>query len=200
MRRAALVTCAALLLVGIAAFSAAQPAAARRARAGSRCSTARSGATGIASARPTGAWKRRDRRRQAHQPVRRATWSARLNQGLLIYVEFWASDDANSGIFLRCPDPTKFTDRTCYEVNIFDQRKDPTYGTGGIVNFVEVNRCPRPAASGTPRDHRQGTAHRSGAQRPEDGELHNGLFTEGPFALQHGAGVIKFRKVAIKPL
>jgi hypothetical protein len=31
-------------------------------------------------------------------------------------------------------------------------------------------------------------------------ELHNGLFIEGPLGLQHGAGVIKFRKVAIKPL
>jgi Domain of Unknown Function (DUF1080) len=31
-------------------------------------------------------------------------------------------------------------------------------------------------------------------------ELHNGLFAEGPVGLQHGAGVIKFRKVAIKPL
>jgi hypothetical protein len=31
-------------------------------------------------------------------------------------------------------------------------------------------------------------------------ELHNGLFAEGPFTLQHGAGVIKFRKVAVKPL
>jgi hypothetical protein len=31
-------------------------------------------------------------------------------------------------------------------------------------------------------------------------ELDNGLFAEGPFALQHGAGVIKFRKVAIKSL
>ena len=31
-------------------------------------------------------------------------------------------------------------------------------------------------------------------------ELHNGLFAEGPFALQHAAGVIKFRKVAVKPL
>jgi len=30
-------------------------------------------------------------------------------------------------------------------------------------------------------------------------ELHNGLWSEGPFALQHGAGVMKFRKVAIKP-
>jgi len=31
-------------------------------------------------------------------------------------------------------------------------------------------------------------------------ELHNGMYQEGPFALQHGAGMIKFRKVAIKPL
>src|SRR5690348_5421070 len=48
------------------------------------------------------------------------------------YVEFWASDDANSGIFLRCQEPSKIADRSCYEVNIFDQRKDPSYGTGGI--------------------------------------------------------------------
>ena len=31
-------------------------------------------------------------------------------------------------------------------------------------------------------------------------ELHNGMFEQGPFTLQHGEGVIKFRKVAVKPL
>ena len=31
-------------------------------------------------------------------------------------------------------------------------------------------------------------------------ELHNGLFADGPFTLQHGEGVIKFRKVAVRPL
>lgn len=31
-------------------------------------------------------------------------------------------------------------------------------------------------------------------------DTQNGLFAEGPFALQHGAGVIKFRKVEIKEL
>ena len=31
-------------------------------------------------------------------------------------------------------------------------------------------------------------------------ELHNCLFAEGPIALQHGAAVIKFRKVAVKPI
>src|SRR5690606_38568027 len=56
----------------------------------------------------------------------------------MVYVEFWSSDDANSGVFLRCQDPTTITDRNCYEANIFDQRKDPTYGTGGVVNFAAV--------------------------------------------------------------
>ena len=61
----------------------------------------------------------------------------------MIHVEFWASDDANSGIFIRCQNPKQIGDRSCYEVNIFDQRPDPTYGTGGIVHFAEVNPMPK---------------------------------------------------------
>lgn len=119
----------------------------------------------------------------------------------MLHIEFWASDDANSGIFLRCSEPGKVTDRTCYEANIFDQRKDPTYGTGGIVHFVEVN--PMPKAGGKwntfeiTAKGRLITVKLNGVQTAQ---LHNGLFTEGPFTLQHGDGVIKFRKVAIKPL
>ena len=30
----------------------------------------------------------------------------------MIYVEFWSSDDANSGIFLRCQNPKEITDRS----------------------------------------------------------------------------------------
>ncbi len=119
----------------------------------------------------------------------------------MIYVEFWASDDANSGIFLRCQDPATITDRSCYEANIFDQRKDPTYGTGGIVNFSEVN--PMPKAGGKwntfeiTAKGRQITVVLNG-QKTAD--LNNGLFADGHLTLQHGSGVIKFRKVAIKPL
>ena len=118
-----------------------------------------------------------------------------------VYIEFWASDDANSGIFLRCQDPTTITDRSCYEVNIFDQRTDPTYGTGGIVHFVEVH--PMPKAGGKWNTYeitakgRQITVVLNGEKTVE---LHNSLFAEGPLTLQHGAGVIKFRKVAVKPL
>jgi hypothetical protein len=118
-----------------------------------------------------------------------------------IYAEFWASDNANSGIFIRCQDPAKITDRSCYEVNIFDQRKDPTYGTGGIVHFVEVN--PMPKAGGKWNTYeitakgREITVVLNGQKTAT---LHNGLFVEGPFTLQHGDGVIKWRKVAVKPL
>jgi hypothetical protein len=64
-------------------------------------------------------------------------------EDFMLYVEFWASDDANSGIFFRCFDPAAVTDRTCYEANIFDQREDPTYGTGAIVRQTEVDPMPK---------------------------------------------------------
>jgi hypothetical protein len=118
-----------------------------------------------------------------------------------IYAEFWASDDANSGIFLRCQDPNKITDKSCYEVNIFDQRPDPAYGTGGIVHFAEVS--PMPKAGGKWNTYeitakgRQISVVLNGQKTVT---LTNGLFVEGPVTLQHGAGVIKFRKVAIKAL
>ena len=118
-----------------------------------------------------------------------------------LYVEFWASDDANSGIFLRCFEPPKITDRLCYEVNIFDQREDPSYGTGGIVRFAEVD--PMPKAGGKwntfeiTMKRRDLTVMLNGE---ETARLRSGLYEEGPFALQHGAGTIKFRKVAIRPL
>jgi hypothetical protein len=118
-----------------------------------------------------------------------------------LYVEFWSSDDANSGVFIRCADPEQVTDMTCYEVNIFDQRPDPSYGTGGIVRHAEVD--PMPTAGGAwntfeiTANGRDITVVMNGETTAE---LRSGLFEEGPFALQHGAGTIKFRKVAIRPL
>jgi hypothetical protein len=116
-------------------------------------------------------------------------------------VEFWADHSTNSGIFMRCADPAKITDKSCYEANIFDQRKDPTYGTGSITHFVEVN--PMPKAGGKWNTYeitakgRQITVVLNGEKTAE---LRNNLFIDGHITLQHGAGVIKFRKVAIKPL
>lgn len=118
-----------------------------------------------------------------------------------VRVEFWSSDDANSGIYFRCLDAKKITDRTCYEANIFDQRPDPSYGTGAITRYVEIN--PMPKASGKWNTY-EVTANGRDITVVLNGQttakLRNGMFDEGPIALQHGAGAIKFRKVEVKPL
>lgn len=118
-----------------------------------------------------------------------------------VRVEFWPSDDANSGIYFRCLDPKKITDRTCYEANIFDQRPDPSYGTGAITRYVEVS--PMPKAGGKWNTY-EVTANGRDITVVLNGQttakLRNGMFDEGPIALQHGAGAIKFRKVEVKPL
>jgi len=118
-----------------------------------------------------------------------------------LHVEFWPSDDANSGIYFRCMDPERITDRSCYEANIFDQRSDPSYGTGAIVRHVEID--PMPKAGGQWNTYEitaQGRDITVKLNGEETAKLRSQLFEEGPIALQHGAGTIKFRKVAIKPL
>ena len=51
--------------------------------------------------------------------------------------EFWVTDDANSGVFIRCEDPKTINAMNSYEVNIYDKRPDQTYRTGGIVDVAK---------------------------------------------------------------
>ncbi len=116
-------------------------------------------------------------------------------------VEFWASHDANSGIYLRCKDPKKISDSSCYEANIFDQRGDPYFGTGAIVKFAGVD--PMPKAGGKwntyeiTADGPNLTVVLNGVKTVE---LNNKKYKKGPIALQYGKGVMKFRKVEIREL
>jgi len=122
-------------------------------------------------------------------------------KNFVVRVEFWSSDDANSGIYFRCLDPKKITDRTCYEANIFDQRPDPSYGTGALTRYVEVS--PMPKAAGKWNTY-EVTANGRDITVVLNGQttakMRNGMFDEGPIVLQHGAGAVKFRKVEVKPL
>jgi Domain of Unknown Function (DUF1080) len=119
----------------------------------------------------------------------------------VLRVEFWPSDDANSGIYFRCLDAKKITDRTCYEANIFDQRPDPSYGTGAITRYVEINPIPKAGGKwNTFEITAKGRDITVVLNGEKTAELRNGMFDEGSIALQHGAGTIKFRKVQIKPL
>jgi hypothetical protein len=119
----------------------------------------------------------------------------------MIRAEFWVSDDANTGIFLRCQDAKKITDKNCYEANVYDQRPDPSYGTGAIVNFAKVSPLPKTGGKWNTFEITAKGPHivlvLNGAKTVE---LRDGSFTRGPIALQYGAGVVKFRKVQIRPV
>jgi hypothetical protein len=116
--------------------------------------------------------------------------------------EFWVSDDANSGIFIRCTDPKKIGSKTAYEVNIFDQRPDPSYATGAIVDVAKAEKVVK--AGGKWNNYHivaRGskfvvTINGVKTVRGADDKR----FAEGPIALQFGKGTVKFRKVVIKPL
>jgi hypothetical protein len=125
-----------------------------------------------------------------------------------IRAEFWADTSTNSGIFLRAADPNKITATNAYEVNIYDQRPDPSYGTGAIVNVATVSRIPKAGGrwntyeitadgprlvvmlNGAPTVNVQNSEH---AQGPLALQFANG-FNDAP------GGAIKWRKVQIRPL
>ena len=128
----------------------------------------------------------------------------------IVRAEFWAETDTNSGIFIRASDRATITADNSYEVNIWDIRPDPKYGTGGIVNFAAVP---------VPLIHKAGgrwnvyEIEARGAQVSVKlngaltATMNNDKFATGPIALQYGPGVqgatggpIKWRKVQIRAL
>ena len=119
----------------------------------------------------------------------------------MLRAEFWVSDDANSGIYMRCPDLRDIKDTNCTEANIFDQRPDPTYGTGAITHLSPITNMPK--AGG------KWNTYEITARGPRIVVVMNGVHTgetdkanalRGNIGLQWAAGVVKFRKVEIKPL
>ncbi len=125
-----------------------------------------------------------------------------------VRAEFWADTTTNSGVFIRCTDPNKVTATNAYEVNIYDRRPEPDYGTGAIVNVAKVS--PMPKAGGKWNTYEitakgsQLTVVLNGVQTVS---VQNSQFAQGRLALQYGlgpkdapGGPIKWRKVQIKPL
>jgi hypothetical protein len=131
-----------------------------------------------------------------------------------IRAEFWAESDTNSGIYIRCNNRQKLggsAGGTCYEVNIWDTRPDPKYGTGAIVDVAAVAVPIANKAGGRWNTYEvtakgpQMTARLNGVQTSsgQDAKL-----TEGAIGLQYAlggangaqGGPIKWRKVQIRPL
>jgi Domain of Unknown Function (DUF1080) len=124
-------------------------------------------------------------------------------------VEFWAAHNANSGIYMRCADPKNLTDRTCYEANIFDQRPDQTFATGGIVHHGKVLQSVKAGGRwNTFEITARGSRMTVVLNGIKTAEFDNVASPSGPIALQYGAlpprgepgGIIKFRRVQVREL
>ncbi|QJW85667.1 DUF1080 domain-containing protein [Ramlibacter terrae] len=116
--------------------------------------------------------------------------------------EFWVSEDANSGIYVRCTEVRPMTDRSCHEANIFDKRPDPSFATGAIVWLAKAP-SPVPLTGGkwntmevTARGTKM-TVVLNGVKTAETNEARDGA---GVIGLQYAGGVVRYRKLQIKPL
>jgi 3-keto-disaccharide hydrolase len=118
-----------------------------------------------------------------------------------IRAEFWVDTPANSGIFIRCDNPQMPGAEACYEVNIFDTRPDPAYGTGAIVNVAKVATPIKAGGKWNTYEIRAQGAHLTVTLNGmKTADVQDTKHARGPFALQYGAGVVKFRKVEVRPL
>jgi hypothetical protein len=127
--------------------------------------------------------------------------------------EFWVGPDANSGVFIRCTDPDKITATNAYEVNIWDDRPEKDYGTGAIVGVVKVDPMPKSVGQWNVYEiTAKGGAFTVVLNGKKTVEAQDAKHANGRIALQHGLGnkdaagvandkgVVKFRKVEIRPL
>jgi hypothetical protein len=119
-----------------------------------------------------------------------------------LYAEFWASDDTNSGIYLRAMNPANVNTSTgAYEAQIWDKNPNPAYGTGSLVNVAMVS--PIYKAGG------QWNTYEIYAKGPQitlklNGTVtviaQDGRFPEGRIGIQYNGGPIKFRKLLVREL
>jgi Domain of Unknown Function (DUF1080) len=118
-----------------------------------------------------------------------------------ITADFWVTDDANSGIFIRCSDPKTITAMNAYEVNIYDKRPDPAYRTGAIVDVAKPLTMINTGGKWNTIDI---TARGPRLTVVINGEktvdVQDNKYARGPIALQYGAGTVKFKNVRLKTL
>ncbi len=126
--------------------------------------------------------------------------------------EFFVDTATNSGIFIRSTNPAMISTANAYEVNIWDERPEPRYGTGAIVDIAAVDPMPRAGGRWNLYEITAAgdafTVVLNGLKTAD--AVRNARFATGRIALQHGLGVpgpggavndrgvLRFRKVDIR--
>ena len=120
-------------------------------------------------------------------------------QNIDIRAEVWVDSQTNSGIFIRCQQADKIGADSCYEINIWDTRPDPSYGTGAIVDVAKVSPMPRAGGQwNTLEISAQGDQLVVKLNGQVTAQARDGKHAKGYLALQYGSGIVKFRKVQIR--
>ncbi len=127
-----------------------------------------------------------------------------------IRTEFYAEPNTNTGIFIRCSSATEINSKNCYEVNVWDVRPDPKYGTGAIVGVAAVPVPVMYRAGGRWNTYivrAKGSRLTVELNGVQTADVENGAHSEGYFGLQYAEGLknqpqqpLKWRKVQIRPL
>lgn len=128
--------------------------------------------------------------------------SKRSFKDLEIYVEFWAGDDTNSGIYLRAPDPKNVnTASGAYEVQIWDKNPNAAYATGSLVNVAAVSQIYKAGGRwNTFEIYAKGTEMTVKMNGTVTASLANAKTHDGRVAIQFNGGPIKIRKLLVRPL
>jgi Domain of Unknown Function (DUF1080) len=166
------------------------------------------GVDGMENWNPTGSdanWRAAEGAIQADKATAKGSSvlvSKKSYKDIELYVEFWAADDTNSGIYIRVMNPTNVSTSTgAYEIQIWDKNPNPAYSTGSLVNVASVN--PVYKAGG------RWNTYEIYAKGPEITVKLNGVvtvsaydkkFPEGRIGIQYNGGPIKVRKLLVKEL
>ena len=117
--------------------------------------------------------------------------------------EIWVSDDANSGVFVRCEDPKTITAMNAYEVNIYDRRPDQTYRTGSIVDVAKPMAQVNAGGRWNTLDiTARGTRIQVTMNGTRTVDIEDKSHARGAIALQYGANstMVRFRNVRVRSL
>jgi Domain of Unknown Function (DUF1080) len=128
--------------------------------------------------------------------------STKTYKNFVIKAEFYAESNTNSGIFIRCQDPNKVSQYTCYEINIWDTRPEQAYATGAIVDVAKVDPVHKAGGHWNTMEIVANGSHFKVTLNGvvTVGDAQDSKFAEGPIALQSAGGIIKFKKVQIKTI
>ena len=115
-------------------------------------------------------------------------------------VDFWIDDVANSGVFVRSPTSGRITQKTAYEVNIFDPHD--SWPTGSINEVAKIQTMPNTAGKWNTFEITADGDHLMVKLNGETTvDARDQRHARGPIGLQYnGSGQVKFRNVKIRTI